>query len=379
MKKLLIATDSFMPRFDGIARFLYNLLPHLVKEFEVTVIAPDFANTAGQVFDYPCNIVRIPLMRFVKIAGYYPARFERKQIRHHVLSADIIWIQTNATIGATVAKIAKKLHKPYCCYVHSIDWQLVYHAMEDESILKKPFAWYAKHVVSSIYRNASVLMVPSSEVREILDWNKIRTPTTIVRLGIDTNYFVPATSIVGAKRALDLDVSKTVIGYVNRISNEKDLITLYRAFIHLEKKNPNILLLVVGEGEIQHKVKMKQNRHVKFVGAQKDVLSYLQAMDIFVLPSNLETTSLATLEAMSCALPVIACPVGLVKEYIHEKQNGLLFPKKNSLVLSLKLEWLINNPAKMLFLGKNARKTVVQEYNWNDTVESVIRVLKTLN
>ena len=42
MKKLLIATDNFLPRWDGIARFLNEIIPRLSEDFDITVVSPNF-------------------------------------------------------------------------------------------------------------------------------------------------------------------------------------------------------------------------------------------------------------------------------------------------------------------------------------------------
>ena len=42
MKRLLITTDSFLPRWDGIARMLSEIIPKLSQKYEITVVAPKF-------------------------------------------------------------------------------------------------------------------------------------------------------------------------------------------------------------------------------------------------------------------------------------------------------------------------------------------------
>ena len=53
-KKLLIATDNFLPRWDGIARFLVELIPALTHKFDVTIVAPRFP---GRIPDLPVKLV----------------------------------------------------------------------------------------------------------------------------------------------------------------------------------------------------------------------------------------------------------------------------------------------------------------------------------
>lgn len=71
MKKLLIATDNFLPRWDGIARFLSELIPRIKDEYDITVIAPDFPGEKKDI----CNVIRIPLFNF-RIGDFQPARFK---------------------------------------------------------------------------------------------------------------------------------------------------------------------------------------------------------------------------------------------------------------------------------------------------------------
>jgi len=91
------------------------------------------------------------------------------------------------------------------------------------------------------------------------------------------------------------------------------------------------------------------------------------------LPSLTETTSLSTLEAMACGLPVIVSNVGCLREYIKEKYNGLLFPKNNSYVLYEKLKFLIENPSLREEIGKNARKTT-ENFSWEKTILRIKKV-----
>jgi L-malate glycosyltransferase len=98
-------------------------------------------------------------------------------------------------------------------------------------------------------------------------------------------------------------------------------------------------------------------------------------MDIFVMPSLTETTSLATLEAMSCGLPVIATKVGFIKNYLVKDHNGLFFPRNKSTVLALKLQKLIDNKELREKLGKNARKTIAYSFSWERSINKIKRIL----
>ena len=98
-------------------------------------------------------------------------------------------------------------------------------------------------------------------------------------------------------------------------------------------------------------------------------------MDVYVLPSLTETSSLGTMEAMACGLPVIVTQVGFLKQYIKEKANGMFFPQKNSMVLAMKIEYLLKNPALQRTLSTNARKTIVENFSWDHTADKIIKIL----
>ena len=150
--------------------------------------------------------------------------------------------------------------------------------------------------------------------------------------------------------------------------------TLYKAFRLLQKKYDNLKLIVVGSGLSIEKV-FKSTKDIVHISSTNKVKDYYQAMDIFVLPSLTETSSLSTMEAMSCGLPVVATNVGHVKFYIKDGKNGYLFPKKEYYVLAKKLSKLIENPDLRKAIGLMARKTITTKFSWEKTVKEIEAVL----
>src|SRR3989344_3246356 len=104
MKNLLIATDSFLPRWDGIARFLIELIPKLREHFKVTVVAPDFKGKEVHIDDV--EIVRIPISRFA-VGDYQIPKIKRKKIEELVANADIVFTQSVGPIGSIAIRQAK--------------------------------------------------------------------------------------------------------------------------------------------------------------------------------------------------------------------------------------------------------------------------------
>ena len=209
----------------------------------------------------------------------------------------------------------------------------------------------------------------------LLERERILPVKTLVPLGVNSARFVPPKDRRNAKVHIGLNPDNIVFGYCGRLGREKNLATLYKAFSQLQQQYNNITLLIIGKGVEQETAIFTSKKNVVLTGAVDNVVPYLQAMDIFVLPSLTETTSLATLEAMSCGIPVVCTPVGAIKDYVIDGENGFLFPKKNDLVLKKKLEWLLVNQKGRERMGAAARQTVETKYSLKHTIEHLKAVL----
>ena len=167
--KLLITTDCFLPRWDGIARFLSELLPHLKKHYKVTVIAPKFK---GKFKEIPgVKIVRLPLMP-VRFGDIYFSWFNYKTIKEHVEKSDIVFNQTIGPIGISAIRAASKQEKPLMSYVHSIEWDLCANAIK----WPKGLTYHSVRLLARwLYNKCNMVIVPSKEVEDLLTCNKVLT------------------------------------------------------------------------------------------------------------------------------------------------------------------------------------------------------------
>lgn len=59
-----------------------------------------------------------------------------------------------------------------------------------------------------------------------------------------------------------------------------------------------------------------------------------------------------------------------------KKNNGVFFPKKNSTVLAIKLNWLLEKDFVRKVIGANARKTIEKYYDWQNTVDKIKLILE---
>jgi len=162
---------------------------------------------------------------------------------------------------------------------------------------------------------------------------------------------------------------------LGRFGREKNLKTLYQAFRKLTGEYENIHLLLVGGDKELLEAELDSTEHVTVVKPTEFPERYYQAMDIYVLPSLTETTSLTTLEAMSTGLPVVCTSVGSISSYVEHKVNGFIFPPETVERLVLVLKNLINSSALRKKVGAKARKTVIKSHSWKQTAKKIGEII----
>lgn len=102
-----------------------------------------------------------------------------------------------------------------------------------------------------------------------------------------------------------------VLGHVGRMAYQKNHEFLIDTFFEVYKKNKKARLLLIGNGELEDSLKERVNKYglndaVLFGGWQNDVSMYLQAMDLFLLPSHYEGFPIVLVEAQTAGLKCIA-------------------------------------------------------------------------
>ena len=374
MKKLLIATDTYLPKKDGITRFLNMIVPSLTERYEVTILAPSFTRSFKEERHSGARVVRFPVYKRLQLSSYPAVRLFYRKVKRYVKEADMVWIQSAAPLGFMALRAAKKTKKPVFAYIHAIEWEQLTHIMLKSRYLKPLLMRLLTKLERYIYNKCDLLMVPAKSVAIQLSELGIKGRKVIIPLGVDGAYFLPPEDKAKAKKDIGLDPDSVVIGYSGRLSREKDVTTLAKAFARLQERDPKLQLLIVGDGNqrlvTEH---VKDGYHI--TGFVDDVVPYLQAMDIFVMPSLTETSSLATMEAMACGLPAVCTYVGNIKHYITDGRNGYLFPRGDFEYLEKKLARLIEGPELRRAIGVLARKTMVAKFNWDRTVKQILWVL----
>ena len=133
---------------------------------------------------------------------------------------------------------------------------------------------------------------------------------TVVYNGIDfAKYQYDSAVAKEYRQKLGVD-DKIVLGHIGRFNYQKNHEFLIDVFSAFKKKYDDAVLLLVGRGELENKIKEKVNSlgltdSVKFLGIRDDIPQLLNAMDVFVFPSLFEGLGIVLIEAEMCRLPIV--------------------------------------------------------------------------
>ena len=186
---------------------------------------------------------------------------------------------------------------------------------------------------------------------------------------------------VELRQSLAIDEKAVVFGTISRLDPIKNQTMMIRAFCQLWKEDKSNRLLIVGDGPLRQELEalvkaLQLEDAVIFTGFQPNPKRYLSIIDVFLLPSLSEGTSMTLLEAMSYGKPTIATAVGGTPEIIEDNKTGVLIANKDEPSLVNAMKRLSVNESDRTELGKAAREVYLQRFTVSAMVqqyESVYR------
>ncbi|ASZ13143.1 glycosyltransferase family 4 protein [Chitinophaga pendula] len=190
----------------------------------------------------------------------------------------------------------------------------------------------------------------------------------VVPNGVNLQRFDPQANYADVKKAYGIPEDHLVVGYIVRMTYQKDPVSMIHAFAEVHKLMPNMTLLMVGEGELKQTAIDTANAlglsdYIVFDNFRQDVPAVLNAVDIYCLPSLWEGFPIGVLEAMAMGKAVIASDVDGTREAVRHEENGLLVPAKNVTALANAIMQLASDVALRERLAQSARNTILAEYN----------------
>lgn len=178
------------------------------------------------------------------------------------------------------------------------------------------------------------------------------------------------------------------IGFVGRLSQDKGVDTLVKAFKHIARDIPHHLVLVGGGTEAFRKkledlaASLNLGERVHFTGFRTEVWDYYRALDCKILPSRdingvpFEGVPQALLEAMYCSCPVIGSRTGGIPDIIRHGRTGLLFDPDDDQLLSGMILDTLTQEAAVLERVHNARETVKKSHTIDAMGRDIIRIYR---
>ncbi len=207
----------------------------------------------------------------------------------------------------------------------------------------------------------------------------------VIYNGVDLEQWCPVRDEERAtlRGLLGLPGDAFVVGISAVLRPEKNHLQLVEAIACLRRRGIAAHALLIGDGEMRGAIETRARAlgvapAVIITGLQKDVRPLVGACDAMALCSTaVETFSLAALEAMALARPVVHADIGGAKEMIHPGHDGFLFPVNDTGTLVEKLAVLVE-PALRGELGANARRTVEERFSERSMIERYESILTEL-
>jgi glycosyltransferase involved in cell wall biosynthesis len=156
-------------------------------------------------------------------------------------------------------------------------------------------------------------------------------------------------------------------------------------------KHPDETLTIIGDGPLKQKLldlcqTQGIEKQVKFLGSlvNQEIPAYLQASAITIFPSivtdsgDQEGTPVAVMEALACECATIVSDYPGARDIIKDRENGLLIAQKSPVQIAEKIHFLLENREIRQRLGKEARLSIQQNYDWRVISEKFISLFNKL-
>jgi glycosyltransferase involved in cell wall biosynthesis len=196
--------------------------------------------------------------------------------------------------------------------------------------------------------------------------------------GVDADFFRPPDADFfrphDVEACAPLTANPVCVLCVARLVPAKNHALLIEAFARVLRDRPDAELHLVGDGSCREAI-LGQSRtpplrgKVFLHGNSGEVRAWLHKARLFVLASDHEGTPNAVLEAMSCALPVLATNVGGNAEAVLHEKTGLLTPARDAGALARGMLRLLNDAGERLRFGRAGRQRVLESYSLRTMVE----------
>ena len=344
--RILLITDLYPPMIGGVPTITRELAHDLVKRgHQVWVIAPNERARSVQESARNLHVHRFasfewPTYESLRIA-FMPVAQISTLIRQ--IQPDIIHIHSALMLGQIGRMVGVSLGIPVIATNHYLPLNVS--ASLHASKLSRPFNALTYRYMVSFFNRCDLVTAPTATAIELLISQGLRAPAQVISNGIHLNKFSGAKADPTFLRALRLPQDTPLLLHVNRLSKEKRVEVVIEAMRHVASP---ARLVLVGDGP--DKLRLEQlardlgvAHRVTFSGliSNHALASLHLASSAFLIASEAELQSIATMDAMLAGLPIIAADAVALPELVHHGRNGALFTPGDSVACAAAINHLL--------------------------------------
>jgi glycosyltransferase involved in cell wall biosynthesis len=239
--------------------------------------------------------------------------------------------------------------------------------------------FYRKLDLKLMKRFDHLIAVSHATKVEMVDAGVPEDIITVIHNGIDTEAWAPARANGNIRQELKLSPPTPVVGYVGRISPEKDLETWLRAAALVADSIPAARFVLVGDGRDGNTrdrlerlaVSLGIGDRVFFAGYRHNLLPAYAAFDIFLLSSRREGLPNSLLEAMAMSVPVVTTDVAGAKELVMDGRTGFVVPQGDVEGIARAVTILADDDCMRKQMGQASRDRIEQEFSFSRRIERI--------
>ncbi|HQY93244.1 glycosyltransferase [Caldilinea sp.] len=335
--RILFSGQSYYRKDNGQAVFMIRLADGLVAAgHEVMALAPSEKGLADRDVMNGVVVQTVPALHIghnLNITAFSDSLVDAAL---EEFNPDIVHIQDHLFLNRTVLRSARRRGIRVVGTNHFLpnNWSNnLYIPRSVQGVVHKAM-WYN---MLEVFNQLDAATTPTETAVAILRKQDIRIPVKAISCGVNQDEFYPRSNWDPAlmRRRYRLARDRAVLLYVGRVDREKGLDDLVDAAEKLVDEP--IQFAIAGKGMYRDML-MEQvsNRGLTHVVAfpgyvpSEDLPLLVNSCDAFIMPSAQELQSIATLEAMSCAKPVLAANARALPELVEHGVNGYLFKPFNA-------------------------------------------------
>jgi len=319
--RVAVVTETYPPEVNGVAmttgRLVDGLLAlgHRVQLIRPRQGAEDRA-AVGESFEEV--LARgLPIPRYNHLRMGLPARSALTRM-WSLRRPDVVQVVTEGPLGWSAVAAARKLRLPVVTEFHTNFH--TYSRYYGIGWLKQPVAAYLRR----FHNKGCLCLAPTPTLAEELRAGGIRRVEVVAR-GVDTGLFTPARRDEALRRSWGARPDTLVLAVVGRVAPEKNLGLALRAYAALRVRQPDVRLLIVGDGPSRAELARAEPDAI-FAGMRSgaDLAAHYASADLFLFPSLTETFGNVTTEALASGLPVVGFDYAAAGERVRNGVNGWL-------------------------------------------------------